>query len=159
MTKYFFVIALCGKSSIFLLLRFCVKLILANSEVRKLHFVLPYLEDLNCYFYEFLHFLNPEISQIDKINSPEITKTAILELLDSPKLISRKSECQKTRSQKLDLQVSFLNLKVGFRNLKVLFLILYLWTWIEISQVRKLVLEIAFSEVRKWEVWKVDLHE
>ena len=32
--------------------------------------ILTHLEALNCYFYDFLHFLNTEICQIDKIQSP-----------------------------------------------------------------------------------------
>ena len=45
-----------------------------------------HLEDLNLEFYEFLQFLIPEIYQIKKV----MAKTAILEPLTSPKLISRK---------------------------------------------------------------------
>ena len=49
-----------------------------------------HLEDLNLAFYEFLHFLEAGIYQINKIQSPKMAKTAVLELQSSPKLISRK---------------------------------------------------------------------
>ena len=43
-------------------------------------------------FYEFLHFLKAEMYQINKFRAlaPKMAKTSVLELLDSPKLISRK---------------------------------------------------------------------
>ena len=49
--------------------------------------ILTNLEALNFDFYEILHFLKAEIDQIHKFQSP---KMAVIELLDSPKLISRK---------------------------------------------------------------------
>ena len=52
--------------------------------------ILTHLEALNFDFQEFLHFLKAVIYQIDKIQSPKMAKTAVLEHLDSPKLISRK---------------------------------------------------------------------
>ena len=52
--------------------------------------VLTHLEALNFDSYEFLHFLKAEIYQIHNIQSPKIAKTAVLALLDSPKLILRK---------------------------------------------------------------------
>ena len=53
--------------------------------------ILTHLEALNFDFYEFLHFLKAEIYQINKIQSPYFyKKTAVLELLNSPTLISRK---------------------------------------------------------------------
>ena len=63
------------------------------------------LEGLNFEFYEFLHFLKDKIEQINKIQSPKMTKKAVLELLDFLKLISRKiwvtenpeTSCRKTK--------------------------------------------------------------
>ena len=52
--------------------------------------ILTHLEALNFYFYEFSHFLNSQIDQINKIQSPKNGKTAVLELLESPKLILHK---------------------------------------------------------------------
>ena len=52
--------------------------------------ILTHSEALNLDLYGFLHFLKTEIYQIDKIQSPKMVKTAVLELLDPPKLISRK---------------------------------------------------------------------
>ena len=52
--------------------------------------ILTHLEALNFDFQEFLHFLKAVIYQIDKIQSPKNGKTAVLALLISPKLISRK---------------------------------------------------------------------
>ena len=52
--------------------------------------ILTQSEALNFEFWEFLHFLQAEIHQINKIQGPEIAKTAVLEVLKSQKLISRK---------------------------------------------------------------------
>ena len=52
--------------------------------------ILPHLEALNFVFYAFLHVSKAEIDQISKIQSPKNGKNAVLELLNSPKLISRK---------------------------------------------------------------------
>ena len=54
--------------------------------------ILTHLEALNFDFYAFLHFLNAEIYQINKIQSPKSVKKwlAALGLLHPPKLISRK---------------------------------------------------------------------
>ena len=49
--------------------------------------ILTHLDALNFVFNQFLHFLKTGIYQINKIQSP---KMAVLELLDCPKLISRK---------------------------------------------------------------------
>ena len=49
-----------------------------------------HLEALNFVFYAFLHVSKAEIDQISKIQSPKNGKNAVLELLNSPKLISRK---------------------------------------------------------------------
>ena len=55
--------------------------------------ILTHLESLNFDFYEFLHFFKAEIDQIHNIQIPKMVKTAVLGLLDSPKLVSRiKSE-------------------------------------------------------------------
>ena len=53
-------------------------------------FILTHSEALNFDFDEFLPFLNAEIDQTNQIQSPKTAKLAILELLESPKLISRK---------------------------------------------------------------------
>ena len=45
---------------------------------------------LNFGYFEILHFLKAESYQSNKIQNPKMAKTAFLELLDSPKLISRK---------------------------------------------------------------------
>ena len=52
--------------------------------------ILTHLESLNFYFCEFLHFLKAEIQPNPNFRAPEMAKMAFLELLDSPKLISRK---------------------------------------------------------------------
>ena len=53
--------------------------------------ILTQLEALNFDFYELLHFLKVEIYQINKIQSPpKMTKMAILQLLNSQKLVSSK---------------------------------------------------------------------
>ena len=52
--------------------------------------ILTQLEVLNFAFYEILHFLKAEIYRINKIQIPKIGKMTVFELLDSPKLISRK---------------------------------------------------------------------
>ena len=52
--------------------------------------ILTHLVPLNFDFYELLHFLKAEIDQNSKIQNSKMAKTAVLQLLDSPKLISRK---------------------------------------------------------------------
>ena len=52
--------------------------------------ILTHLEALNFVFYEFLHFLKAEIDQSNKLWVPKMAKMAVLALLESPKLISRK---------------------------------------------------------------------
>ena len=54
--------------------------------------ILSHLIGLNLYFYEFLHFLKAKIYLIKKIQgrAPKMKKMAVLQLLDSPTLISRK---------------------------------------------------------------------
>ena len=52
--------------------------------------ILTHLEALNFDFNKFLYFLKAENYQIKQVKSPKMAKTAFLELLDSPKLISRK---------------------------------------------------------------------
>ena len=49
-----------------------------------------HLEALNFDFCEFLHFLKAEIDQFNKFRATKIVNIAVLELLDFPKLISRK---------------------------------------------------------------------
>ena len=49
--------------------------------------ILTHFEALNFDFHEFLHFLKAEIDQFDKTEAP---KMAIIELLHSTKLVSRK---------------------------------------------------------------------
>ena len=52
--------------------------------------ILRHLEALNFDFYDILHFFKDTISKLAKFRAPKMAKTAFLELLDSPKLISRK---------------------------------------------------------------------
>ena len=52
--------------------------------------LLTYLDVHNFAFCEIWHFLKTEICKITKFRASQNTKTAVLELLDSPKLISRK---------------------------------------------------------------------
>ena len=52
--------------------------------------ILTLLEALNFDFSEFLHILKGECYQINKIQSPKMAKSPVLELLHSSKLISRK---------------------------------------------------------------------
>ena len=47
-------------------------------------------EALKLDFHAILHLFKSEIDQIDKIQSLKMAKSALLELLNSPKLISRK---------------------------------------------------------------------
>ena len=49
--------------------------------------ILTHLEALNLDFYEFLHFLKAKINKINKIQSPKKDKTAVLAILNSPKLL------------------------------------------------------------------------
>ena len=62
---------------------------IANLEAQKC-VILTNLEPLKFDFHKFLHFLKAEIDQNDKIQSPKMVKMTVLELLDSPKLVSRK---------------------------------------------------------------------
>ena len=56
-----------------------------NSESRGSKFaILTHLEALNFDFHEFLHILEAEKYQINKIQSPKIAKKVIFELIDSP---------------------------------------------------------------------------
>ena len=52
--------------------------------------ILTNLEALNCDVNEFLHFLKAEIHQINYSRAPKTAKTAISEVLNSLKLLSRK---------------------------------------------------------------------
>ena len=52
--------------------------------------ILRYLEVLEFDFYEFLYFLKAENCQNKTFRASKIAKTAVFELLDWPKLISRK---------------------------------------------------------------------
>ena len=54
--------------------------------------VLTHLKALNFDSYEFLHFLNAINYKAAKFRAQKVAKIAILEVLVSPKLISRKSE-------------------------------------------------------------------
>ena len=51
--------------------------------------ILTHLQALDFEFYEFLHYLMAEIKKSTKFRAPKRAKTAISELLDSSKLISR----------------------------------------------------------------------
>ena len=56
-----------------------------NSGSRGSKFaILTHLEALNFDFHEFLHILEAEKYQINKIQSPKIAKKVIFELIDSP---------------------------------------------------------------------------
>ena len=57
-------------------------------EVQNLSF--QHSEVLICDFYEFVHFPKAEITLIIIFIAPKMAKIAVFELLDSPKLISRK---------------------------------------------------------------------
>jgi len=52
--------------------------------------ILAHLEALNLDFNEFLHFLKAAIDQMNKVQNQKNCKLAVLELLASPELISRK---------------------------------------------------------------------
>ena len=52
--------------------------------------ILAHLEALKLDFYEFLHFLKAEMYQLIRFRASKMAKIAVLELLDSPKLISHK---------------------------------------------------------------------
>ena len=67
-----------------------MKSILETIELQNQPF-LTHLEAMDVYFYEILHFLNPEIHQIKKKKKDtKMANTAILEHLNHLKLISRK---------------------------------------------------------------------
>ena len=52
--------------------------------------ILTHLEALNFDFYGFLHFLKLKMTKLTEFRAPKMAKKAVLELLDSQKLISRK---------------------------------------------------------------------
>ena len=52
--------------------------------------IITHLHALNFDFHEFLHFLNSEICQINKIRVLKMARTAVLKLLYFAKMISRK---------------------------------------------------------------------
>ena len=81
--------ALCRNLIIFLSLRFYVKSKLANVEFKNLPF--NTLGGLRILI--FMHFCTIRrliFTKLTKIIASKMAKTAVLELLDSPKLISRK---------------------------------------------------------------------
>ena len=80
--SFYHTVSQCGNNRKFLPLRIYVKLKLANVNVESQN---CHLEDLNCHFYELLHFL--KFTKLTELRAP---KMAILELLVSLKLISRK---------------------------------------------------------------------
>ena len=59
-----------------------------SSSAKSAHFT--HSEALDFDLYEVFHFCKTEIYQIKKLQCPENFKTAVLELLICPKLISRK---------------------------------------------------------------------
>ena len=75
---------------IFLSLRIYMKSIFGIRYTSAKSAIFTNLEALDFDFYEFLHFLNYEIYQIIELQSPKNGKMAVLELRDSPKLISCK---------------------------------------------------------------------
>ena len=81
----------CGNFIIFLSLRLYVISKLMNLDFRiSKSAILTHLVALNCDFYEFLHFVRLKFTKSTKFRAPKMTKTAVLELRGSPKLISRK---------------------------------------------------------------------
>ena len=73
----------------FLPLRFYVKSFFDDFRVSKTA-ILSILEALNVDFGKCLNFLKPEIFQNQKFRASKTGKMADFELVDSPKLISRK---------------------------------------------------------------------
>ena len=76
---------------------FSITHILCENKVRESRVsksaILINCEALNFEFYEFLHFLRAQIDQINKFQSPKkVKKKVFSDILDSPKLISLKSE-------------------------------------------------------------------
>ena len=78
----------CGNFIIFPLTQILREINFGNSTSAKSAF-LAHLVALNYDLNEFLHFLKAEIYQI-KCRASKMAKTAVLELLDFPNLISRK---------------------------------------------------------------------
>ena len=79
----------CGNCMFFLLFRFCVKLHFGNLERQ----ILPFQHILRHWlliFVDFCTFSRLRFTKLSKFRVPKTTQTAVLELLDSPKLISRK---------------------------------------------------------------------
>jgi len=60
-----------------------------DVEVQK-SAILAHLKAGNFDFYEFLLFLKATIYQMNKVQNQKNCKLAVLELLESPKLLSRK---------------------------------------------------------------------
>ena len=73
----------------FLPLRFYVKSFFDDFRVSKTA-ILTILEALNVDFGKFLHFLKAKIYQNKKSRASKTVKMVDFELLDSPKMISRK---------------------------------------------------------------------
>ena len=73
----------------FLQLRFYVKSIFGISEVPKIA-ILTFSVDMNIDFEAFLHFQRVEVYPKAKFRASETAKTAVFELLEYSKLISRK---------------------------------------------------------------------
>ena len=69
-------------TDLFLSLRFYVK---STSAI------FTHWEALNFDFYDFLHFLKAEIYHMNKSRALKMAKMAVLQILNSPKLVSRKT--------------------------------------------------------------------
>ena len=77
------------KFLIFVLLRFYVKSILVILNVQNL----PFKHNLWVWiliFHDFLHFCMLKITKSTKFRAPKMAKTAVFDLINSPKLISCK---------------------------------------------------------------------
>ena len=74
----------------FLSLIYYVKSISEFLEVKWHSAISTHLEALNFDFYEFFHIWRPKFTKWTIFRAPKIAKMAVLGLLDSPKLISRK---------------------------------------------------------------------
>ena len=79
----------CGKMTNFLPLRFYVKSFFDDFKVSKTA-ILTILEALNVDFGKFLNFLKAEIYQTQESKASKTGKMVDFEIVDSPKLISRK---------------------------------------------------------------------
>ena len=85
----FYRIPQCGNYRIFLSLRFYVKSKLVNLRYSNLQFQ-AFQQIVRLWIINLCTFWRLEFTKLTKFRAPNMAKTAVLELLDSPKLISRK---------------------------------------------------------------------